>query len=114
MDRKSMLGTVFTLVILVAAGSLAAFVGTDTNPVPGATQTLQPQSPSTQQVAFSDNPRAESAASLATESSACSRCPDGSPSCWSNKQCDSYCGGKGLGQCVQINSCYRCCYCAAR
>jgi hypothetical protein len=46
------------------------------------------------------------------EAAACSRCPDGSPQCWGDKQCDSVCGGKGTGDCVRINSCYKCCYCA--
>jgi hypothetical protein len=46
------------------------------------------------------------------EEAACSRCPDGSPQCWSDKQCDSFCGGKGYGDCVRINSCYQCCLCA--
>lgn len=46
------------------------------------------------------------------EEAACARCPDGSPQCWSDKQCDDFCGGKGYGDCVRINSCYQCCLCA--
>lgn len=55
-------------------------------------------------------PAIEAAPSL--EATSCARCPDGSPMCWSDKQCDTFCGGKGFGACTRINSCYRCCLCA--
>lgn len=32
--------------------------------------------------------------------------------CWSNRDCDRVCG-KGLGQCVMVNSCCRECVCSA-
>lgn len=49
----------------------------------------------------------------ATEAAACSRCPIGTPQCFRDRDCDSFCGGKTLGACVRINSCYKCCSCAA-
>lgn len=64
---------------------------------------------------------AESAEALAVDqvpgtaelvAAACSRCPNGTPQCWSDKSCDTFCGGKGFGSCVRINSCYKCCACA--
>ncbi|HEX6902091.1 MAG TPA: hypothetical protein VF789_20405 [Thermoanaerobaculia bacterium] len=33
--------------------------------------------------------------------------------CSSDSTCDRFCGGSGLGRCVQINSCCRTCACAA-
>ena len=44
------------------------------------------------------------------EEAACSPCPN---RCWRDRDCDSFCGGKGLGACVQVNSCCRSCSCAA-
>lgn len=42
------------------------------------------------------------------EMAACSPCPN---RCWRDRDCDSFCGGKGFGACVQINSCCRSCSC---
>ena len=43
----------------------------------------------------------------------CSRCPSYAPQCRRDRDCDKFCGGKGLGACVPFNSCYTCCACAA-
>lgn len=34
------------------------------------------------------------------------------PQCWTDRDCDRICG-KGNGQCVRVNSCYRECACAS-
>ncbi len=49
----------------------------------------------------------------AEPASSCSRCPVGVPQCWRDRDCDRFCGGKGQGVCERINSCYKCCLCAA-
>jgi hypothetical protein len=46
------------------------------------------------------------------EAAACSKCPPGQPKCFRDRDCDSVCGGRVEGSCVQINSCIRCCLCA--
>lgn len=53
------------------------------------------------------------AASGGEMTSSCSRCPVGVPQCWRDRDCDRFCGGKGQGVCERINSCYKCCLCAA-
>jgi hypothetical protein len=94
-------------VLIAVAGYPALTASSETSPPSVAVVDLQ--APPTEDGTcsaddFSPTPDAEEVA--------CSRCPDGSPSCWTDKQCDSVCGGKGSGICERINSCYKCCLCA--
>ncbi len=96
MNRKQVVGGIFVLVVLIAAVGYAPIVSSDASVAPPSTPALE----------------AAPLVSVDLEEAACSRCPNGSPQCWSDKQCDTLCGGKGLGACVRINSCYKCCSCA--
>jgi len=95
-----------SLFILVAAHTGPGALPTDTE--------LAPQAPAV--LSEYGSPSADSIACAIVDSTppmeeiACSPCPN---RCWRDRDCDSFCGGKGLGACVQINSCCRSCSCAA-
>jgi hypothetical protein len=108
MNRRHLVASLFVAVLIAAAGypalsSWTAAVAPPPAPIadlqaPAAEDGICPAD------GFPAAPEAEEAA--------CSRCPDGTPQCWGDKQCDPYCGGKGKGVCERINSCYKCCLCA--
>jgi hypothetical protein len=93
-----------SLFILVAAHA-------GPNPLPITTE-LAPQVPAV--LAEGGTPSTDSTIYAIVDSGpvleevACSPCPN---RCWRDRDCDSFCGGKGLGACVQINSCCRSCSC---
>jgi hypothetical protein len=102
---------VLALFVLVALVSFAGYPVAQVAQQPaGSTLAPAPEDSSIVQEALTCE---MSSPSTSEETAACSRCPDGSPQCWGDKQCDTFCGGKGLGACVRINSCYKCCSCLA-
>ena len=111
--------SVLALFVLVGVMSLAWYPVTEiapqqSAPQPTAAPELSKNVPEavTRQKSCASMPEDDSQ-SLKAEAATCSRCPDGTPQCWGDRQCDNLCGGKGLGACVRINSCYKCCSCAA-
>lgn len=115
MIRKHVVGGIFVLVVLIAAVGFAPIF-------PSNASVASPSAPALAAAPLASEDGVCPTVSLPgedrllvsveLEEAACSRCPDGSPQCWSDKQCDTLCGGKGLGACVRINSCYKCCSCA--
>jgi hypothetical protein len=99
-------------VMSVMLGALVLVAGITPAPIPagGEDQNAPPSgeillvAPS----AADDATCEESAAFL--EASSCSPCPN---RCFRDRDCDKLCGGKGLGSCVQVNSCCRSCACVA-
>jgi hypothetical protein len=115
MNTKHVLGGLFVLVVLIAAGGYAAVVGPGASSAYTSAPALEAPPPASEDGVCSGITLPDQDQSLVPanpEEAACGRCPDGSPQCWSDKQCDTFCGGKGFGDCVRINSCYQCCYCA--
>ena len=115
MNRKQVVGSIFVLVVLIAAVGYAPIVSSNASVAPPSTPALEAAPlPSEDGVCLTNPLPGEDRllVSVDLEEAACSRCPNGSPQCWSDKQCDTLCGGKGLGACVRINSCYKCCSCA--
>lgn len=107
MKRTHLAGTLFVVILIAAV--YPAITSSSHDPV-GTAPVVDLQAAATEDAlcadpGFSAAPEAETVA--------CSRCPDGSPQCFSDKQCDTLCGtGKGTGVCQRINSCYKCCLCA--
>ena len=115
MDRKHVVGGIFVLVVLIAAVGFAPIIPSSASVAPSsAPAVVTPPLASEDGVCSMDPLPGEDRrlVSVDLEEAACSRCPNGSPQCWGDKQCDTLCGGKGLGACVRINSCYKCCSCA--
>jgi hypothetical protein len=115
MNRKQVVGSIFVLVVLIAAVGYAPIVSPNASVAPPSAPALEAGPPASEDGVCTTNPLPGEDRLLVSadlEEAACSRCPNGSPQCWSDKQCDTLCGGKGLGACVRINSCYKCCSCA--
>lgn len=124
MNRRHLVGSLFVAILIAAAGypaltSRSASVGPPPAPLADLQAPLAEDGACAADLQGADVLVAEAPGAARDfspasemEEAACSRCPDGSPQCWSDKQCDSVCGGKGTGACTRINSCYKCCLCA--
>ena len=115
MNRKHVVGGIFVLVVLIAAVGYAPIVSSNASVATPSTPALEAASLASEDSDCLANPlpgEDRLLVSVDLEAAACSRCPNGSPQCWGDKQCDTLCGGKGTGACVRINSCYKCCSCA--
>ena len=113
MKKNGVLGGFFVLAILLAAAGYSTLVAMNAGPTVAVEPVAEVAAADDGDCAAGLEPAEDgSSVSVAATDAACARCPDGSPMCYSDKSCDKFCGGKGFGACVQINSCYKCCYCA--